>query len=373
MRNETLLNSDPYALAAAAWEEQMNFGELAVRVLEEAGHPLATAARAEVDLIEKVAAPDLEGYTEVPLRTAVHLAGGQHGVQLRFGTDGAITGLERGGTAWASLAAPLGAFTYKTLNDTDWMPFTYSYLAQHQPAPGFWKPGSNNYSESTVFRPTATKLCIKSDNTSAVVKMQMPARASEKYGSWATVYLTVSVDPSKPGDLDLTYRTLGKGIVAIGESTAITFQPAPALQPSAGASAWSIDKLGHGVDPEGVQDGGNQFNHASWHGTSVATTAGAMTIKSLDAPNMNPMTRTFPIGNPLPASIDEALSKSGKGMAQLPKGSVVGMAVNLHNNLWNTNYPLYYPYFTKRYCASPLACSNANAIWRFTLAFDTSS
>lgn len=58
-------------------------------------------------------------------------------------------------------------------------------------------------------------------------------------------------------------------------------------------------------------------------------------------------------------------------MAQLPKGSVVGMAVNLHNNLWNTNYPLYYPYYTKRYCASPLACSNANAIWRFTLAFDT--
>ena len=81
-----------------------------------------------------------------------------------------------------------------------------------------------------------------------------------------------------------------------------------------GASAWSIDKLGHGVDPEGVQDGGNQFNHASWGGTTVSTVAGTMTIKSLDAPNVNPMTDTFPIGNPLPASIDEALSKSGKGV-----------------------------------------------------------
>lgn len=188
MRNETLLNSDPYALAAAAWEEQMNFGELAVRVLEEAGHPLAKPARAEVDLIESVSAPDLTGYTEVPLETVVQFAGNgngngrsRRGIHVRFGTDGAITGLERDGTAWASLSAPLGAFTYKTLNDTDWMPFTYSYLAQHQPSPGFWKPGSNNFSESTVFRPTATKLFVKSDNTSAVVEMQMPARASEKY------------------------------------------------------------------------------------------------------------------------------------------------------------------------------------------------
>ena len=46
-------------------------------------------------------------------------------------------------------------------------------------------------------------------------------------------------------------------------------------------SAWSIDKLGGAVDPEGVQDGGNQFNHGSWGGTTVVTTAGSMRILAL--------------------------------------------------------------------------------------------
>lgn len=46
-------------------------------------------------------------------------------------------------------------------------------------------------------------------------------------------------------------------------------------------SAWSIDKLGRAVDPEGVQNGGNQFNHGSWGGTTVVTTAGSMKILAL--------------------------------------------------------------------------------------------
>jgi hypothetical protein len=338
LRNETLLNTDAYSHAALAWAEQRSFGELAVVCLEEAGHPLAKAARKEVGLIESAPVPDIVGYTQLQLDSTVTLAGG---VKVRFGEDGSITQLRRGGVEWASEPKSLGAFTYKTLNDSDWMPFTYSYLKNNAPSPGFWKPGSNEWSESTIFRPTATALHVNSAKTSVVIQMEMPARSTEKYGSWKTIHLELSVSPAKPSEINLTYTTLAKNIASIGESTSITFQLAPQLKPlAAGASAWSIDKLGHGVDPEGVADGGNQFNHASWDGTKVNTVAGSMTIRSLDAPNVNPMTETFPIGNPLPASIDEALSKSGRGMSRLPKGSVIGMATNLHNNLWNTSEPL---------------------------------
>ena len=334
LRNETLLNTDAYAHAAAAWAEQRSFGELAVLSLEEAGHPLAHAARAEVDLIEKVAAPDLTGHTVLPLNSVVKLNGS---VEVGFGHDGSIVHLVQAGTNWASPNSPLGAFTYKTLNDSDWMAFTYSYLTNNESQPGFWKPGSNNWTESTIFRPTAgTMLHVNAAKTSVTVQMTMPPRSTERYGSWRTIYLTLSVVDCRGEycELALTYTTLGKGIVSIGESTSITFQPAPTLKPSnEHSSAWLVDKLGHGVDPEGVQDGGNQFNHAAWGGAIATTAAGAITINCLDAPNVNPMTKTFPIGNPLPASIDEALSKSGKGMARLPKGSVFGMAFNLHNNL----------------------------------------
>merc|ERR1712070_1016151 len=128
-----------------------------------------------------------------------------------------------------------------------------------------------------------------------------------------------------------------------------------------------MDKIGSEVDPENVLNGGNQWNHGVWQGVSAATAAGSFHLEPLDAPNMNPATARFPYGNPLPASYDYEQAHNGTGMQRLPTGSVTGMAVNLHNNLWNTNYPLYYPYYDPLFCDSPLACRNANALFRFRL------
>ena len=47
-----------------------------------------------------------------------------------------------------------------------------------------------------------------------------------------------------------------------------------------------------------------------------------------------------------------------------------GFAANLHNNLWNTNYPLFYPYYDKRFCETPLNCANRNSLFRFRLDFE---
>ena len=54
----------------------------------------------------------------------------------------------------------------------------------------------------------------------------------------------------------------------------------------------------------------------------------------------------------------------------LAPNSVFGVAAGLFNNLWNTNYPLWYPYYDPAYCADgPLSCSNQNQLFRFELAF----
>jgi hypothetical protein len=60
------LNSSAYMHAAASWAEQRFFNELAVLSLEEAGHSLAPAARAELDVIENVAVPDPTGCAPPP-------------------------------------------------------------------------------------------------------------------------------------------------------------------------------------------------------------------------------------------------------------------------------------------------------------------
>ena len=88
-----------------------------------------------------------------------------------------------------------------------------------------------------------------------------------------------------------------------------------------------MDKLGSMVDPENVRAGGNQMNHGVWSGATVfASDGSSMTLSSLDAANMCPMTPDYPLGNPLPAGSD--------GLLPLPTGSVFGMGVNLFNNLW---------------------------------------
>jgi len=342
-----------------------------VLTLEEAAHPLAAAARAELDVIENVAAPDTTKLTAVSLTQAVTFAATATVVEL--GSDGSIVGLEDKGVAWASQSSPLGLFTYQTLNDTEWKPFTYNYINGHGMSGGFCKPGSNNFTESKVWTPTLTGLWVQgsaSAATGVLAKLVMPSRSSTVYGSYSTVYVNLTASRATSGSLELglVVTTLGKQPTMVGESTSISFNPAPKLvSRSDSSSAWQVRKLDGVVDPEGVQPGGNQYCHGQWNGTSATTEHGIFSILSLDAINMNPITTKFPIGNPLPASYLEADAKAGTGMTTLPRGSVTGMSVNLHNNLWNTNYALFWPTYDPRYCTTPLDCKTANALWRFKL------
>lgn len=366
------LDNITYLKAAASWAEQRLFNELAARALEETSHPLAKEARDELNMIENVAAPDLSGYLVVTKEMTVNLDGG---VRVAFRGDGAITTLQVRGQSWASATAPLAAFVYQTFNDTEWQPFTYSYLNDHQMQTGFCKPNSNNFSESALWRPVLSKLMVEPSGgrgggpggvANVLAELTMPEKAWGTYGSFQTMYLKVS---ASEGGVDLELTALNKRPTMIGEATMLTFQPAPPLRRSAAGSAWALDKLGEGVDPENVLKGGNQFTHGVWNGVTVQTESGTMSLNSLDASNMCPMTDVFPIGNPLPASYREEDAKAGTGMSTLKAGSVHGMAVNLHNNLWNTNYPLFYPYFDNRLCTSPLQCRNSNALFRFRLDF----
>ena len=145
-------------------------------------------------------------------------------------------------------------------------------------------------------------------------------------------------------------------------------------------SNWRVTKLGFETDPEDVVDGGTQYQHGIWGLVKYRDFAKkrVFTLDSLDSGIVNPViyntsthTPIFPVGNPLPATTVEKDAHAGTGLNQLAPGSVQGMAVNLHNNLWNTNYPLWYPYWDGKYCpaGAPLACANANMRARFVLEF----
>ena len=163
--------------AAASWAEQRFFNELAVLSLEEAGHSLAAAARAELDVIENVAAPDPMWYTEVPTTSTVTFADTSTVVELA--PDGSIVKLSDKTGEWASSSAPQALFTYKTFNDTEWVPFTYNYINGHGMSGGFCKPGSNAYSESAAWTPTLSQLWVRgtvSAATGLLARLEMPTK-----------------------------------------------------------------------------------------------------------------------------------------------------------------------------------------------------
>jgi len=371
------LSQDNLFRAAASWAEQRLFNELAVRALEETGHPLAANVRKEVEIVENVVAPDLTGLVSLPINAAVTTKEGFK-IALRF--DGAIASLQdANGVDWASDVTPLGAFVYQTFNDSEWKPFTFSYMNDHKMWGGFCKQGSNNYTQSALWRPSLKRLLVSGSQDAAeffIAVMEMPEIAFSYYGAPREIYLKVSSAPDMQGNnVDLSYVMVGKMPTMLAEASMVTFQPAPKLKPklkTGTGSAWRIDKLGQPIDPEAVMDGGNQFIHGTWKGTVASTEAGEMSIEALDTLNMHPITADFPIGNPLPASYLEADAKAGTGLSRLSPGSVRGMAANIHNNFWSTNYPFYYPYFDGRFCSSPLNCRNSNALARFQLRFGTS-
>ena len=349
------LTTAPFVDASSSWAEQRIYNALAVAALEEANHPMAKEMRARYESIGKVAVPDLSTFHVLDGNQSI--AGKYFNLQFDVVTGSLIhvQGVDSK-TKWASKTSPLGDLTYKTFNDSDWKPFTYDYINGHSESGGFCKIGSNNYTISKHWHPVVQNI-YGNDAETVIVHMKMPQDACTKYGgSFTEAYLNVTSISST--ELLIELITIGKIPTMIGESTMLTFQPAPELLSS---KAWTLDKIGTEIDPENVIDGGNQYNHGIWNGGAVATTATGATMRviSLDAPNMCPQTPNFPHGNPLSAGSD--------GLLQLETGSVFGMGVNLHNNLWNTNYPLYYPYYDAAYCTTPYDCENGKSKFRFKL------
>lgn len=215
-------------------------------------------------------------------------------VTVQFAADGSLATLNISNVQWSD---SMGQFGYKTYNYSDWVPFSEQFMVNGQMSGGFSKVGSNNYSECRFWLGQVQAAYVSKDGNSVAARIAMPSKAVQAYGAPSTVFVVYDFTTKGNGvAANLTLTWLEKTPTMIGESISLLFAPSPAR-----VGAWSIDKLGRSIDPEDVIDGGNQFNHASWGGAAVPTKAGTFSVRSLDAPNMNPMTQDWPQSNALPA------------------------------------------------------------------------
>ena len=152
------------------------------------------------------------------------------------------------------------------------------------------------------------RLCVVLRSSDDAVAAGAPRRAELRY---------TFADRQAGFDLEVLWSE--KSATRLPEATWLSFDPAVA-----DIGGWSLDKLGQSLSPSDVVRRGGTTMHAVANGASYAGRDGRIEFHTLDAPLIAP-------GQPRLLDYRET-SGSLEG----------GVHVNLHNNVWGTNFPAWY-------------------------------
>jgi len=361
-----------YNTTAESWKEQRLYVTDAPKLLAKA-HPTVAKAMADaLAALQDVKAPRTEGLTRCATPSATTFVCG--GVTVGFDARGALTTLRTSdGAEWASEAKPVGLYNYRTYTNEDYNIFLQDFASRVDgPGCGGYGPGHVDDMNCKNFRkpnissaspkrrvvvPALTALWsdVKSSSSSStattchfVAEMAMDAEAHALAGAPATLAYGVNVSAS---GVTWDVVQLAKRPTRLPEAGFFTFNPAVDVDEKAKGKAkgWTLTVLGsEGIDPTNVVGSSDVYGGsphlrgvevASW---SSPTSKLALRLTSLDVPIMS-----VGAANPFPSPRTEAPDMSK------------GVHWNLFQNLWNTNYILWYP-FTGR---------DASIRSRFELAF----
>jgi hypothetical protein len=303
-----------------SWAEQRAYLTQAVRELPPSSAAAARRALREVQPREL----DLTGWTPLRQRDA-SLDFARFRLRLDPAT-GAVIALRHhaSGVDLADAAHPLGWCRYQTFSQGDFDRFLRAYNPNlDQPwcrawaIPDFSKPGmAATRCPSRFWQPRLHRLYRRADHL--LLLLAPPPAATRRYGCPARFTLELHLPP----DADRVAWTLqwfGKPANRLPEAAWCSFVP----RLPAGAT-WRFDKLGQPIDPLAVAPGGNQHLHGVGAGLTATGPGLRLHLATPDAPLVAP-------GQPALLHFDHT-----------PPDLAGGVHVNLHNNLWGTNFPLWY-------------------------------
>jgi len=315
----------PFQKMEASWKEQRQYVDRAVEWLDRIG--FAAEARAALAGVEP-SAPDIAGYQEVldpgaPIETRhFHLA-------LNPKT-GAIADLVQKATnrSWAGARHELAQVRYEVFAKADYDRYLKQYAINlDNPAIAGWaipdlsKPGmekavSGHQTWVSALRHWRT--LRDASGVRLVAELGMPAQAVKEYGCPERFVLELAAPDAAP-ELHLTLQWFGKDASRVTEAIWLSFSP---VCPK--PEAWRLDKMGESISPLDVIRKGNRRLHAVQSGVSYDDGQGRLAIDSLDAALVAP-------GEPALLRFDDA-----------PLPLEKGMHFNLLNNVFPTNFPLWY-------------------------------
>jgi hypothetical protein len=252
----------------------------------------------------------------------------------------------------------LAEFVYQTFTTHDHnVVFMNEYMseANYNPTMGarlncdFGKCGMNN-TERLDIRPSLHELwietavnCSSSGRDSFVdgtchrfaLHLNVSQHAHTEFGAPNELWVHVDVPADSKARFGITVNMFNKTSTRIVESSSVRFVPAPLSSSTADKLSMQVSKLGSWVDPSDVALNGSRHLHGldDTGGVGFFTSDGTLSARIITVDGTTSCVGRYP--TPYPTPLGEAFDSSA------------GFAANIHNNVWNTCYILFYPYLAE--------------------------
>lgn len=305
----------------ASWQEQRGYLQTAVETL-----PAELRKEAELRLSRlKPARPDPDTYD--------HLA--DPALENKFGPFtlafdgqlGCLTRLDYLGLQLADPKHPLGKFWYETFSAEDYKRFHRQYNVNKRQTkfwaiPDFTKPGIDRAApEHRIFLPRLkwAGQRIAGRQMQYLLLLEMPEESWQSFGAPQVLSLELTLDPQE-ALVSFRLQWFDKPACRLPEAAWFSFTPRVGR-----AGSWKLDKLGKWISPHEVIRNGNRHLHAvGTSGLFCESRETCLSIRTLDAALAAP-------GQPSLLNFNNRQPKMSEGVH-----------FNLHNNLWGTNFPMWY-------------------------------
>ncbi len=241
------------------------------------------------------------------------------------GQTGAIVHLKDKATGrnWASDKNKLGLFTYETFSDADYQRFWRQYIINKRSTrvwslPDYTKIGIADVATvHKTWTPQQTSIYRDGDQQFVLV-MKLDDEAWAKYGCPRVVTAEIEFTEDRP-EIRYTLQWFEKPACRLPEASWLSFNPRVEKPQN-----WQMDKLGQWISPLEIIRNGNRKLHAVSSGIRCVDDSSSIAIDTLDAA--------------LVAPGELSLLNFNNRQPVLRNG----MHFNLHNNVWGTNFPMWY-------------------------------
>ena len=300
---EAVRGTEPYRRMEKSWAEQRRYVQNAIDVLREKYPIVAEGILTETECPVVPVRACSAGRVNEPMQ--------MNDYTVTVNENGAIVGLVRNGKTYADASHVLGAPLYQAFSESDYQRYFNEYVTHlyEWALEDIGKPGCGAaIAETLTVKPIVKELWYDADDL--IIELVFEGDAHTLYGAPARLTLSWRFLPE---DIHLDARWYGKPASRVGEAMWLGFRCMTDVA--------AIRKLSEWVNPADVVAKGNNRLHATDYGVRFR---GGCEIETFDAALVNigaPAMLTFPTTAP---ALDE------------------GVYFNLHNNVWGTNFVMWY-------------------------------